>query len=152
MLRNLTKGWYLCCYKHRCHKSQCLSRCLLPGKNLSFKSEFNNEFNNLIIAIKLPERLIKDSCYSEAATESPISILSFFVGISEKDHFWQCYRLQTCSFINKGILYQAFLKSFAYRFLWQNYRTANLKKIFSIRTLPVVASVHVNNFLKKQKK
>ena len=26
MLRNLTKGWYLCRHKHRWNKSQCLSK------------------------------------------------------------------------------------------------------------------------------
>ena len=50
----------------------------------SFEREFNNVFNNLIIAIQLPKRQIKDSRYLEAATDSLIGILIFFVRISEK--------------------------------------------------------------------
>ena len=84
MLRNLTKGWCLCCYKHRYHKSQCISKYLLPWNYLSFEREIKNQFNNLIIGTKFPRRQIKDSQYSEAVTESQIIILSFFVKISEK--------------------------------------------------------------------
>ena len=95
MLCNLTKWWYLCCYKHSCHKSQCLSKYLLPCKNLSFERKFNNEFKNFIIAIKLPRRQIKQSWYFEAATETPIGILSFLSEFlknnCERDHFWQCH-------------------------------------------------------------
>ena len=45
-----------------------------------------------------------------------------------------------------------FLKNFAYRFCWQNTRTAILKKTISIRRLQVAASVSDSNFLKKQNK
>ena len=38
----------------------------------------------MIIATKIPRRKIKDSRYLEAATESLIGILSFFVRITEK--------------------------------------------------------------------
>ena len=48
----------------------------------------------------------------------------------ERIHFWQCCRLQTRSFTKKVILSQAFLKDFAYRFSWENDRTAILKKPF----------------------
>ena len=50
----------------------------------SFEWEFNNVFNNLIIAMQLPKRQIKDSRYLEAVTDSLIGILIFFVRISEK--------------------------------------------------------------------
>ena len=64
-----------------------ISEYLLQWKNLSFEREFNNEFNNSIIAIKLPPRQIKDFDLKEA-TESLIGILRFFVGISEK-YLWK---------------------------------------------------------------
>ena len=41
-----------------------------------FEREFNNQFNNVIITTKLPKRQIKGSQYSEAVTESHISIMS----------------------------------------------------------------------------
>ena len=44
-----------------------------------------------------------------------------------------------------------FLKDFPYRFSWQNYRTAILKKTFSITTLPVAVSIYAKNVLKKTK-
>ena len=50
--------------------------------------KFNNKFNNMIIATKIPRRQIKDSWYLEAATESLIGILSFFVRITEK-YLWK---------------------------------------------------------------
>ena len=55
-----------------------------PWKNLSLERGSNNEFNHLIIIIKLPSRQIRDSWYLEAFTERPIGILSFFVRISVK--------------------------------------------------------------------
>ena len=55
-----------------------------PWKNLSLERGSNNEFNHLIITIKLPSRQIRDSWYLEAFTERPIGILSFFVRISVK--------------------------------------------------------------------
>ena len=60
-------------HKHCCHKSQSIKKNLFSWKHLSFEREFNNQLNNLIIAIKLPKRQTKDSRYSEAATESKIS-------------------------------------------------------------------------------
>ena len=80
LLRNSTKWWYLCCYKRRCHKC--------PWKNRFLEIKFNNKFNNMIIATKIPTRQIKDSRYLEAATESLIGILSFFVRITEK-YLWK---------------------------------------------------------------
>ena len=77
MLGNLIKRWYLCCRKHRCHKCQCMFKYLLPQEHLSFEREFDNRFNNLTNAIKLPRRQIKDSRNSEAATESHTGTLSF---------------------------------------------------------------------------
>ena len=55
MQRNLAKGWYLCRHKHR----DGISKYLLLWKHLSLKREFNNQFNNSIIPIKLPRRQIK---------------------------------------------------------------------------------------------
>ena len=75
MLHSLTKGWYLCCHKYHCHKSQCISKYLFLWKHVSFKKD--NQFNNMIIAIKLPMSQIKESRYSEAVTESEIGILIF---------------------------------------------------------------------------
>ena len=46
--------------------------------------QFNNQFNNLIIAIKRTRRQIKDSRSSDAATESQIGILWFLLKITEK--------------------------------------------------------------------
>lgn len=59
-----------------------------PWKNLSLERGSNNEFNHLIITIKLPSRQIRDSWYLEAFTERPIGILSFFVRITEK-YLWK---------------------------------------------------------------
>ena len=148
MLRELTKGWYQWCHKHHCHKSQCISKYLFPWKRFSFERKFNNKFNNLIIATKIPRTQIKDSRYSEAATEGHINSLEFFVKISEK-YLWKSSflpMLQANSFlcISQGFYWQ--------RFSWQNYRAIILKKTFSIRALPVAAFVYVNNFPKKQKK
>ena len=85
---NLTKRLYLGCRKHRCHKSQSISKYSFLLKHLSFKRKFINQFKNLNIAIKLARRQIKDSCYSEAATKSHIGILRIFFKISEK---WNSY-------------------------------------------------------------
>ena len=85
---NLTKRLYLGCHKHRCHKSQSISKYLFLWKHLFFKRKFINQFKNLNIAIKLARRQIKDSCYSEAATKSHIGILRIFFKISEK---WNSY-------------------------------------------------------------
>ena len=49
-----------------------------------FKREFNNKFNNSIIAVKLRRRQIKDCRYLQADTESHIDSLRFFVKILEK--------------------------------------------------------------------
>ena len=46
--------------------------------------QFNNQFNNSIIAIKRTRRQIKDSRSSDAATESQIGILWFLLKIAEK--------------------------------------------------------------------
>ena len=73
----LTKGWYLCFHKQRCHKSQCISKYFFSRKHLSFKEELNNQFSNLIIAIKLSRAQVKDRWYSEAATGNSTGILSF---------------------------------------------------------------------------
>ena len=132
-----------------------IQKYLFPLKRLSFETEFNNQFNSLILAIKCLRAQIKDGRYSEGATESQISILSFFSkslkNTCEKVRFWQCCRLQACSFAKKGIRSQAFLKDFVNKCSWQNFKTAALKIIFSLRTLPVAASVYANNFLKKTK-
>ena len=54
MLPNLTKRLYLCCEKHRYQKSPCISKCLIPWKHIYLERAFNNQFNNLIMAVKLP--------------------------------------------------------------------------------------------------
>ena len=152
MLNHLTKEWYLCYYKHCSDISQWIFKYLFVSNHLSFEREFDNQFKNLIIAIKLSRRQIKDIRYSEAAIESQIGVLNFLLtslkNTCEKIHF--CQWPQASSFTKKGIL-SAFLKDFAYRFSWQNYWTAILKKTFSIKTLLVAASVYANNFLKKKK-
>ena len=72
ILCNLTKGWYLCCHKDHCHKSQCICKYLFRGKHLSFERELNNQFNNLIIEVIPARRRIKDSRYSKATPENHI--------------------------------------------------------------------------------
>ena len=102
--------------------------------------------------MKLPRRQIKDSRYSEAATEGHIGNLSFL----SKSLKNACERKNACEtlllvrFHAIGLqcyFFQVFLKDFVGRFSWQNYRTAFLKKNFSIRTFPMAASVYTNNFL-----
>ena len=53
--------------------------------------------------------------------------------------------------LKKEFFLKHFSKILPTDFSWQNYRTAILKKTFSIRTLRVAASVYVKNFLKKTK-
>ena len=126
----LTKGWYLRCHKHPSHKSQCISKYLFPWENLSFEREFNNQFNNLIIAIKLSRTRSKDSWCSQAAAVICIDILSFFC-----QNHWKI--LWKCSFL-------AMLQTMVQP-------TATLRKTFSIRTLPMLTSVYANNFLKTKR-
>ena len=66
----------------------------------------------LIIAVKLPRKQIKDSRYSETATEGHIGIKNTCEGVN----FWQCCRPYAGSFTKKGTLSYAFLNDFAYRF------------------------------------
>ena len=104
---------------------------------------------------KLPKKKIKGSRYLEAGTENHIGILSFCQNLCKilvKEFiFGKCRRLWASSFITKGTLSQTFVKDFACRFSWQNYRTAILKRTFSIKTLAVVASVYVYNILKDKR-
>ena len=106
LLRNSTKWWYLCCYKRRCHKC--------PWKNLFLEIKFNNKFNNMIIATKIPRRQIKDSWYLEAATESLIGILSFFVRITEK-YLWKRSALDNVEGYRPAVLLKQkfFLRDFS---------------------------------------
>ena len=75
--------------------------------------QFNNQFNNLIIAIKRTRRQIKDSRSSDAATESQIGILWFLLKIAEKClwkiSFWQCSKLYACSLTEKWIFFRHLL-------------------------------------------
>ena len=87
MLHNLTIGWHLCCHKHSCHKSQCISKYLLLWGHLSFEKKFNNQFKNLIFEVKLPRKLIKAPRYLEVAIERHIGILRFLLKIYEK-YLW----------------------------------------------------------------
>ena len=80
----------------------------------------------LIIAVKLRRRHIKDSRYSEAATEGHIAIKNTSEGVN----FCQCRRPYAGSFTKKETLSHAFLNDFAYIFSWQNQRKTNLKKTF----------------------
>ena len=70
----------------------------------------------------------------EVDTENHIGILRFLSksleNICKRVHFWQCCKLYASSFTKKKTLSQAFLKDFAYRFSWQNYRTVILKRHF----------------------
>ena len=93
--------------------------------------------------------LLKDCIY--AVTNISVTNLNGYLNIYSHESIF-LYQLYACSFTKKGILSEAFLKNFANRFSWQNYRTAILKEPFSIRTLSVAASVYANNFLKTQKK
>ena len=80
----------------------------------------------LIIAMKLRRRQIKDSRYSEAATECHIAIENTSEGV----YCCQCRRPCAGSFTKKETLSQAFLNDFAYILSWQNQRKTNLKKTF----------------------
>ena len=116
---------------------------LFPWRHLSFE----REFNNLIITIKLPRRQIKDIRVQPLTATQVfwVSLSKSLKKFSERVHFWQC-----CVLSKKGTP-QGFLKGFASRFSWQNYRMAILKKAFSIRTLSVAAFVYANNFLRNKR-
>ena len=52
ILHNSTKGWYLCCLKHCCHKFQCISKYLLLHllfskgiKQFNYCNKASNESN-----------------------------------------------------------------------------------------------------------
>ena len=64
----------------------------------------------LIIAMKLRRRQIKDSRYSEVATEGHIAIKNTSEGVN----CCQCRRPYAGSFTKKETLSQAFLNDFAY--------------------------------------
>ena len=127
MLCNLTKEWYLCCHKHHWYKSQWCSQIFIPMKASFCWKDFNNQFNNLIIAVEFPSRQIKDSCYTEAATKSHIGILRFWSkslkNTCERYHFWQyCSLLKRNSFtsISQRILLIDSVGKIIEQLFWRN--------------------------------
>ena len=74
-----------------------------------------------------------------------VSLSKSLKNFSERVHFWQC-----CVLSKKGTPL-GFLKGFAGRFSWHNYRMSIFKNAFSIRTLSVAAFVYANNFLRNKR-
>ena len=51
ILRNLTKGWYLCYHKRRYHKSQCISKYLFPEDETEKYPEKTEQFYNKLTTV-----------------------------------------------------------------------------------------------------